>query len=164
MHANIYRNVNKTGPYLVGTYDALIYGMNNGSQATGRPASVGGNQPGTTGADMATKKNARVTEKVDNGTEPVIPENKNVGRYFGERVVGGQNSLFEANREMRLTDEQLALLWNAEWPNSACTYRAFHVKGARRDYNRGKHGNPKRPTSPVPQFVVNGEGEVVERS
>ncbi len=47
-----------------------------------------------------------------------------------------QNGLAKvANRK---TDEELTKVWQAQFPD-AVTFNVFHVKGARRDYNAGKH-------------------------
>lgn len=42
------------------------------------------------------------------------------------------------NKDRRLTDEALAAEWREQFPH-AVAFNAFHVKGARRDYNAGKH-------------------------
>ena len=153
--------------FFVGTPRALYMGMMQRSQRTGHGATVGGNLARIMGCHMATKRTnkpdttSRETVTRDDSTEPAIPENKNVGRYFGHRVVAGQNAIFESNREWHLTDDQIATLWRNEWPNAACDYSAFHVRGARRDYNRGKHGNPTRPRVPVPAYRVTSDGATV---
>ena len=106
----------------------------------------------------ATKKTAVV---VDNGPAPITPDHagRNVGCFapYMMRVVAGQNQTFIDNVDMELTDGQLAMLWSAIWPMSDVGrngYTPRHVAGARRDFNRGRHGNPVPPDSPVPQFTV----------
>lgn len=47
-----------------------------------------------------------------------------------------QNGLAKATN--RKTDEELTKVWQEQFPE-AVTFNVFHVKGARRDYNAGKH-------------------------
>jgi hypothetical protein len=56
------------------------------------------------------------------------------------RVSEYQDFTFAINgdKSRRLTDEELAVDWRKQFPH-AVAFNAFHVKGARRDYNVGKH-------------------------
>jgi hypothetical protein len=56
------------------------------------------------------------------------------------RVSEYQDYTFHVNAEKarRLTDEALAADWRKQFP-SAVEFNVFHVRGARRDYNAGKH-------------------------
>lgn len=95
-------------------------------------------------------------------TEPPMPEGKATGRYIGgEGVMSGQNVIFAENGEdgMELTDAMIAVLWNANWPLRKITYTAKHVVGARRDYNKGLHGQKPAiaPEVKIGQWVENKE-------
>lgn len=75
------------------------------------------------------------------------------------RVAEYQDYTFSVNGTRKLTDEELAADWHAQFP-AAVAFTAFHVKGARRDYNAGVHSKTfnKRPESPAVEYViVNGE-------
>lgn len=137
--------------------------MINRLTTVGGPEAIVGNQSRKTGwGHMATK---RTSKKATKNTTPEvfpIPDNKHVGRYFGKRVMDGQNMLFEANTDMQLTDTELALVWNAEWPK-ACHYTAHHVTGARRDYNKGQHGQESMPKVRVPKFIISKDGERIAK-
>lgn len=56
------------------------------------------------------------------------------------RVSEYQDYTFSINdsKNRRLTDEELAADWRKQFPN-AVAFTAFHVTGARRDYNKGIH-------------------------
>lgn len=54
------------------------------------------------------------------------------------RVSEYQDYTFSVNDTRRLTDEELAADWRRQFPN-AVAFTAFHVSGARRDYNKGIH-------------------------
>jgi hypothetical protein len=56
------------------------------------------------------------------------------------RVSEFQDLTFYQNGTKKLTDAQLVELWQEQFP-TACggAFNVFHVKGARRDYNAGKH-------------------------
>ena len=49
---------------------------------------------------------------------PPVPDKARNDRFFGRRVMEFQNWTLASNAQWRLTDEQLALLWQAEFPNS----------------------------------------------
>tara|TARA_R110002020_G_scaffold2230_1_gene10363 strand:+ start:75 stop:506 length:432 start_codon:yes stop_codon:yes gene_type:complete len=129
----------------------------------GGTEAIDGNQTRKTGwGHMATKRTSKKATKNTTPEEFPIPDNKHVGRYFGKRVMDGQNMLFEANLELKMDDEELATTWNAEWPN-ACAYTPHHVKGARRDYNKGKHGQESMPKVHVPEFIISKDGERIAK-
>jgi len=88
--------------------------------------------------------------------EPPVPEEPTMGRYFAFRIQDGQNKMFAGNgpKGMGLTDEQLAVLWNVNWSMRKVTYLPFHITGARRDFNKGKHGNPKAPATKTGKWTV----------
>ena len=54
-------------------------------------------------------------------------------------------------RPVRLTDEQLALLWQAEFPNSRTRYTMKSVRTVRNLFNQGRRNND-RPRTPLPQY------------
>tara|TARA_Y100001951_G_scaffold83303_1_gene72165 strand:- start:36 stop:452 length:417 start_codon:yes stop_codon:yes gene_type:complete len=89
--------------------------------------------------------------------EPPIPEESTMGRYFQFRIQHGQNLMFAENgpKGMGLTDQQLAVLWNVNWPNRKVTYSPFHITGARRDYNKGKHGMASSSGAKIGKWMVN---------
>ena len=89
--------------------------------------------------------------------EPPIPDESTMGRYFQFRIQHGQNLMFAENgpEGMKLTDEQLAVLWNVNWPNRKVTYKPFHITGARRDYNKGKHGMASSSGTKIGKWMVN---------
>lgn len=78
------------------------------------------------------------------------------GVKTGLRVQEFQDQCFAANTKAMLTDDELAKLWREEFPN-AVAFTAFHVKGARRDYNAGTHSKAyadKKPATPLHEVVV----------
>ena len=81
----------------------------------------------------------------DTTPEPAIPEKSTMGRYFRFTIQHGQNLMFADNGpgDMELTDQQLAVLWSVNWPKRN-QYRPNQITGARRDYNKGKHGVASR--------------------
>jgi hypothetical protein len=94
--------------------------------------------------------------KTDVIADEPVPEESTMGRYFTLRIQDGQNKMFAGNgpEGMGLTDEQLAVLWNVNWSMRKVTYRPFHIVGARRDFNKGKHGNPKAPDTKTGKWTV----------
>ena len=50
-----------------------------------------------------------------------------------------------------MTDEQLALLWQAEFPNSRTRYTMKSVRTVRNLFNLGRRNND-RPRTPIPQY------------
>lgn len=71
-----------------------------------------------------------------------------------------QDLTLELNREMRLSDTQLAILWRCEHPQAPGRIDESIVSGVRRLYNAGKHTKLQMvPATPVPQF--NGSGEEI---
>jgi hypothetical protein len=93
-------------------------------------------------------------------TEPT-PETGKVSDRLGLGLVDGitrmrrmdfQDALFEANREMRLTDHQLALVMDCEHPWGV-HIPDHYIVGMRRLYNEGKHTKHQvKPATPVPAF------------
>ena len=53
---------------------------------------------------------------------PPVPDKTRSGRFFGRRVMQFQNWTLASNARWRLTDHQLAILWQAEFPNSRSRY------------------------------------------
>jgi hypothetical protein len=90
--------------------------------------------------------------------EPPVPDSSRMGRYFTFTIQDGQNAMFADNgpgpESMELTDEQLTCLWNVNWQDRKITYKTSHIPGARRDYNKGKHGNPKAPDERIGKWTV----------
>lgn len=100
------------------------------------------------------KAKAKTEEKVGSPVE--IKVSKYKGRTTGLRVMEFQDSLFEANATAMLTDEELVAAWRAEFPN-AVVFTPFHVKGARRDYNIGKHSKKyadRKPATPLAEVII----------
>ena len=62
-----------------------------------------------------------------------------------------QNSTLACNGRWRLTDDQLALLWQAEFPNSRTRYTMKSVRTVRNLFNLGRRNND-RPRTPTPQY------------
>ena len=62
-----------------------------------------------------------------------------------------QNWTLASNGRCRLTDVQLAMLWQAEFPNSRSRYTIKNVRGVRNLFNPGRHNND-RPQSPVAEY------------
>ena len=83
-----------------------------------------------------------------------IKASKYKGRVTGMRVMEFQDATFSANHKAKLTDEELAAAWRAEFPE-AVAFTTFHVKGARRDYNAGTHSKAAaKPETPLAEVVV----------
>ncbi len=82
----------------------------------------------------------------------VIPE-------FGSRarVAEYQDLTFTRNLTKKMTDEELAQDWRAQFP-AAVAFTAGHVTGARRDFNAGRHSKRYAGVRhTVPQYaIVNG--------
>lgn len=85
---------------------------------------------------------------VDSVPDNPMPETSTMGRYWKQTIQHGQNLMFAENgpEGMELTDKQLTVLWNVNWPNRK-EYRPDQIPGARRDYNKGKHGVSSRTGS-----------------
>ena len=49
---------------------------------------------------------------------PPVPDKVRTGQFFGRRVMEFQNWTLASNARWRLNYEQLALLWQAEFPNA----------------------------------------------
>jgi hypothetical protein len=65
-----------------------------------------------------------------------------------------QDMTFVVNPTRKLTDVELAADWRKVFPN-AIAYTEFHVQGARRDFNAGRHSKEFRGRSfNVPEFIV----------
>ena len=82
---------------------------------------------------------------------PPVPDKARTGRFFGRRVMEFQNWTLAANPRWRLTDEQLALLWQAEFPNSRTRYTMKNVRTVRNLFNQGRRNND-RPPAPIPEY------------
>jgi len=82
---------------------------------------------------------------------PPVPDKARTGRFFGRRVMEFQNWTLACNARWRLTDEQLALLWQAEFPNSRTRYTMKSVRTVRNLFNLGRRNND-RPRTPIPQY------------
>ncbi|SRR6266540_1971692 len=91
--------------------------------------------------------------------------NKSVGQ-FGEplrhmRIMEYQDYTFSIQATRRLTDDQLAADWQTQFP-SAVKFSAYHVVGARRDYNAGTHSKAfDKPKVAVQAFGADGKPTVV---
>jgi len=65
-----------------------------------------------------------------------------------------QDMTFLVNPTKKLTDVELAADWRRVFPN-AVAYTEFHVQGARRDFNAGRHSKEFRGrTFSVPEFIL----------
>jgi len=65
-----------------------------------------------------------------------------------------QDMTFAVNPTKKLTDVELAADWRRVFPN-AVAYTEFHVQGARRDFNAGRHSKEFRGrTFSVPEFIL----------
>ena len=62
-----------------------------------------------------------------------------------------QNRTLTSNARWRLTDEQLALAWQAEFPNSRTRYTMKSVRTVRNLVNLGRRDN-ERPAAPVHEY------------
>jgi hypothetical protein len=89
----------------------------------------------------------------------VLPKAEIITAYGAMNVEVGQNTIFADNTgaksTLRLTDVGIAEVWNKAWPNRKIVverggYSAKHVVGARRDYNKGKHGKNQAGDVKVP--------------
>ena len=89
----------------------------------------------------------------------VLPKAEIIAVYGSMNVEVGQNTIFADNTgaksKLRLTDMGIAEVWNKAWPNRKIVverggYSAKHVVGARRDYNKGKHGKNEAGHVKVP--------------
>jgi len=89
----------------------------------------------------------------------VLPNADVIAVYGAMNVEVGQNTIFADNTgaksKLRLTDMGIAEVWNKAWPNRKIVverggYSAKHVVGARRDYNKGKHGKNQAGDVKVP--------------
>ena len=86
---------------------------------------------------------------------PPVPDKVRTGRFFGRRVMEFQNWTLASNARWRLTDEQLALLWQAEFPNSRTRYTMKSVRTVRNLFNLGRRNND-RPRTPIPSTIPLG--------
>lgn len=104
-------------------------------------------------------KAAEATPKVAKAKAPSI----NVGQKSGMRVMAYQDHTFAINDKRRMTDEELAADWRAEFPNSravrAGRITAEMVASVRALYNRGTggHGTPGVKHESQAFEVVNGK-------
>ena len=83
---------------------------------------------------------------------PPVPDKAPTGRFFDRCVMKFQNWTLASNARWRLTDEQLALLWQAEFPNSRTRYTMKSVRTER-------HAPVVRP--PLPGVALAGTGRFV---
>ena len=86
---------------------------------------------------------------------PPVPAKPRTGRFFGRRVMELQNWTLACNTRWRLTDEQLAAMWQAEFPNSRSRYTVKSVRTVRNLFNQGRHNNDA-PPAPVPEYDQGG--------
>ena len=82
---------------------------------------------------------------------PPVPDKPRTGRFFGRRVMEFQNWTLASNVRWRLTDEQLAVMWQAEFPNSRSRYALKNIRTVRNLFNQGRHNNDA-PRTPVPEY------------
>ena len=87
---------------------------------------------------------------------PPVPDKARTGRFFGRRVMEFQNWTLASNARWRLTDEQLALLWQAEFPNSRTRYTMKSIRTVRNLFNQGRRNND-RPPAPVREYDPDGD-------
>lgn len=97
---------------------------------------------------------ASKTAKAETPATTEVKASKYKGRTTGLRVMEFQDQTFAANTKAMLTDEELAAAWHDEFPE-AVKFTAFHVKGARRDYNAGRHAKATpKPAEPLAEVLV----------
>tara|TARA_R100001086_G_C11724345_1_gene227821 strand:+ start:183 stop:596 length:414 start_codon:yes stop_codon:yes gene_type:complete len=97
---------------------------------------------------VAKRTTKTTVPEVDPVLDNPMPEASTMGRYWEQTIQHGQNLMFAENGPggMELTDKQLTVLWNVNWPKRK-GYRPDQIPGARRDYNLGKHGTSSRTES-----------------
>lgn len=101
-------------------------------------------------------KRASKSAKVTTTDAPAVSASKYKGMTTGLRVMAFQDATFAANVTKMLTDEELAAAWRKEFPQ-AVAFTAFHVKGARRDYNAGRHAKATpKPAIPLAEVTMDG--------
>ena len=61
-----------------------------------------------------------------------------------------------------MTDDQLALLWQAEFPGARTRYTMKSVRTVRNLFNQGRRNND-RPSAPVPRYDPAGNPVVFAR-
>lgn len=93
---------------------------------------------------------------------PPVPDKPRTGRFFGRRVMDFQNWTLSSNARWRLSDEQLAVMWQAEFPNSRSRYTRKSVRTVRNLFNQGRHSNDA-PPKPVPEYDPGGRPVVPGR-
>ena len=86
---------------------------------------------------------------------PPVPASARTGRFFGRHVMEFQNWTLASNARWRLSDEQLAALWQAEFPNARTRYTIKSVRTVRNLFNQGRRNND-RPAAPVPEYGPSG--------
>ncbi len=82
---------------------------------------------------------------------PPVPDKARTGRFLGRRVMEFQNWTLASNTRWRLPDEQFALLWQAEFPNSRTRYTMKSVRTVRNLFKPRRRNNDRPPT-PIPQY------------
>ena len=94
---------------------------------------------------------------------PPVPDKARTGRFFGRRVMEFQNWTLASNARWRLTDEQLALLWQAEFPNSRTRYTRKSVRTRAQPLQPGEAQQRPAPDAdpPVRSRWESGAGHAV---
>lgn len=101
---------------------------------------------------------APVVTEVVKPTTPTASKYRALGLVPGmpSRVMAYQDATLFHNADWRLTDAQLATLWNQEFPG-AIFFKPSLVPVVRREYNDGKHGG--QTTKPTAPSVPYGPGD-----
>ena len=97
-----------------------------------------------------------------NKNETPFLDKSRTGRLFDCGVMDMQNWTLVCNARWRLTDEQLAILWHAECPNSRSRCTIKNVRTVRSLFNQGRRNND-RPGTPVPDYDPGGNPVVFGR-
>lgn len=81
-----------------------------------------------------------VVVKADKAKTPRATRNISKDEFLGRsmRISEFQDYTLSINAKARLTDEALCTLWQEQFPR-AVTFTVHHVRGVRRDYNKGIH-------------------------
>ena len=83
---------------------------------------------------------------------PPVSDKARTGRFFGRRVMEFQNWTLASNARWRLTDEQLALLWQAEFPNSRTRLHEEERPHRAQPLQPGEAQQRPCPRTPIPQY------------
>lgn len=123
-------------------------------------------------AKFTSKKTATTTptpepKAAKRGSQPAEAterSGKNIGRTTGMRIMAFQDQTMANQPDKRLTDEELAAEWQAEFPDSRCRFedRLDVVRTVRRLFNEGKHGAQelKPPKGGVAKYELQGRNRV----